>query len=329
MDFGVEFVPEDPVDEVVEKVKVADKTDFDYVWITDHYNNRNVYSVLTRIAEETEQIRLGPGVTNPYTIEPAQTASAIATISELSDGRAVLGIGPGDKTTLDALGLEWDKPLTRTREAIEIIRDLIAGERVSTEDMEKFNLKGAKLNFKPEAKIPIFIGAQGPNMLKMAGKNGEGILINASHPKDFDYAVEQIEKGVEEAGRDMEDVDVVAYASFSVAEDMESAKEAAIPPVAFIAAGVPDVVLDRHGISSEDAGKIGKALGEGDFGAAFGSVTDEMIDAFALYGTPEECTEKIQELAEKGVSQVVAGSPIGPDKKESMKIISEEIMPKF
>jgi len=329
MDFGVEFVPEDPVDEVVEKVKVADKTNFDYVWITDHYNNRNVYSVLTRIAEETEQIRLGPGVTNPYTIEPAQTASAIATISELSDGRAVLGIGPGDKTTLDALGLEWNKPLTRTREAIEIIRDLIAGERVSTEDMEKFNLKGAKLNFKPEAEIPIFIGAQGPNMLKMAGKNGEGILINASHPKDFDYAVEQIEKGVEEAGRDMEDVDVVAYASFSVAEDMESAKEAAIPPVAFIAAGVPDVVLDRHGISSEDAGKIGKALGEGDFGAAFGSVTDEMIDAFALYGTPEECTGKIQELAEKGVSQVVAGSPIGPDKKESMKIISEEIMPKF
>lgn len=329
MDFGVEFVPEDPVGEIVEKVKVADKTGFDYVWITDHYNNRNVYIVLTRLAEETEQINLGPGVTNPYTIHPAQTASAMATISELSDGRAVLGIGPGDKTTLDALGFEWDKPLTRTREAIEIINELLAGERVTTEDMEKYDLKGAKLNFKTDHKIPVFIGAQGPNMLKMAGKNGEGILINASHRKDFDYAVGEIENGVEDAGRDMDDIEVVAYTSFSVAEDKKSAKEAAIPPVAFIAAGVPDVVLDRHGIPSEDAGKIGKALGEGDFGTAFGSVTDEMIDAFALYGTPEECVTKIEELAEKGVTQVVAGSPIGPDKKKSMKIISDEIMSKF
>ncbi|KXA94672.1 methylene-tetrahydromethanopterin reductase [candidate division MSBL1 archaeon SCGC-AAA259E19] len=326
MDFGVEFVPESLVDEVVEKVKVADKTNFDYVWITDHYNNRNVYAVLTKIAEETEKINLGPGVTNPYTIEPAQTASAIATISELSNGRAVLGIGPGDKTTLDSLGLEWDKPLTRTREAIEIINRLLSGEKVATENMEKHDLNGAELNFEPEEEIPVFIGAQGPNMLKMAGKNGDGVLINASHPKDFDYAVGQIEKGIQEAGRDKEAVEIVAYTSFSVAEDMESAKEAAVPPVAFIVAGVPDVVLDRHDISSEKAGEIGEALGEGDFGTAFGLVTDEMIDAFALYGTPEECVERIESLKDRGVTQIVAGSPIGPDKKESMKVISDKIM---
>ncbi|KXB05606.1 methylene-tetrahydromethanopterin reductase [candidate division MSBL1 archaeon SCGC-AAA382A03] len=329
MDFGVEFVPEDPVEEIVEKVKVADKEEFDYVWITDHYNNRNVYAVLTRIAEETNQINLGPGITNPYTINTAETASSIATISEISDGRAVLGLGPGDKTTLKALGIEWDKPLTRTKEAIQVIRSLLDGERVTTDDMEKHSLKGAKLNFEPEADIPIYIGAQGPNMLKMAGKRGNGILINASHPKDFDFAVDQIEKGVEEAGRDMDDVDVVAYTSFSIAEDVDSAKEAATPPVAFIAAGVPEVVLERHGIAKEEAEKIGKAIGEGDFGTAFGSVTDEMIDAFALYGTPEQCIEKIKGLKEVGVTQVVAGSPIGPDKKKSMKLISNEIMPEF
>lgn len=329
MDFGVEFVPEDPVEEIVEKVKVADKTGFDIVWITDHYNNRNVYSVLTRIAKDTDQIKLGPGVTNPYTIHPSETASSVATISELSEGRAVLGMGPGDRTTLDALGLEWDKPLTRTKEAIEIIKKLLAGERVSAENMEKHEIQGAKLNFEPEAEVPIFIGAQGPNMLKMAGKNGDGVLINASHPKDFQFAVGQIEEGVEESDKSMGDVDVSAYTSFSVAEDADSAKEAATPPVAFIAAGVPDVVLDRHGISPEDAQTIGEAINEGDFGKAFGSVTDEMIDAFALYGTPDDCIEKIEELKDEGVTQVVAGSPIGPDKKEAMRIISEEIMPEF
>ncbi len=329
MDFGVEFVPEDPVEEIVEKVVIADKTGFDYVWITDHYNNRNVYATLTRIAKETENINLGPGVTNPYTIHPAETASSVATISELSGGRAVLGIGPGDRTTLDALGLEWDKPLTRTREAVGIIKDLVAGESVTTEDAEKHEMEGAKLNFTPEDDIPIYIGAQGPNMLKMAGKLGDGVLINASHPKDFDFAVEQIEKGVEEAGRDMDDVDVVAYTSFAVAEDVDSAKESATPPVAFIASGVPDVVLDRHDIPKEDVQKIGKALNEGDFGTAFGSVTGDMIDTFALYGNPEQCIEKIERLKEVGVTQIVAGSPIGPDKKESMKMISDEIMPEF
>lgn len=329
IEFGVEFVPEQPIGNIAEKVRTAERFRFDYAWITDHYNNRNVYATLAIIASETEKIRLGPGVTNPYTIHPAETASSIATLDELSNERAVLGIGPGDRTTLDALGIEWEKPLTRTRESIKIIRNLLAGESVTSGEGEEFGLQGGQLNVEPKGKIPIYVGAQGPNMLKMAGSQGDGVLINASHPRDFDYAIGRVEEGVEKAGRDLNEVDVAAYTCFSVAEDEESAKRAAIPPVAFIAAGMPDAVLQRHEIPSEDARKVGESLNKGDFEAAFGSVTEEMMEAFSIYGTPEDCVERIEKLREIGVSQMVTGSPIGPDKEESMEIISEEIMPEL
>lgn len=329
MDFGVEFVPEKPTKETVKYTKTADETGFEYVWVTDHYNNRNVYATLALIAEKTEKIKLGPGVTNPYTIHPAETASSVATLDELSEGRALLGIGPGDRTTLNALGLEWGKPLTRTEESIEIMRSLLAGESVTSEEEDEFDLEGCQLNLSPKTEIPIYVGAQGPKMLKMATTRGDGILINASHPRDFEYAIERVEKGIEEAEREWDEVDVAAYTSFSAAEDKESAKEAVIPPVAFIVAGVPKEVLKRHEISSDASEKIKKALGNGNFGTAFESVTDKMINAFSVYGTPDKCIERIKELEELGISQVVAGSPIGPDKKKSMEIISEEIMPEF
>jgi len=329
MRFGVEFVPEEPVEKIVNLASLADSLDFDNVWITDHYNNRSVYIVLSKIAEKTSQITLGPGVTNPYTVNPAETASTIATLDNISDGRAVLGIGPGDKTTLNSLGIEWDKPLTRTKEAIEVIERLLAGEEVQCEQMDKHDMKRAKLNFEFKGDIPIYIGAQGPNMLKMAGENGDGVLVNASHPKDFHFAIDRIEEGIEEANRSIEDVDITAYTSFSVAEETEKAKKAVLPPVAFIVASVNEKILERHGISFEKAEEIQKHLDGGDYGEAFASVTDDMVDAFALYGTPEECVRKIKELEDSGVTQLVSGSPIGPNKEEAIRMISEEIIPSF
>lgn len=129
MKFGIEFVPQEPLDKLIKLAKLAEEVGFEYLWVTDHYNNKNVYETLALIAKETSTIKLGPGVTNPYVRHPAITASAIATLDEISDGRAVLGMGPGDKKTFDALGIEWTKPVSTIREAISTIRTLLAGEK--------------------------------------------------------------------------------------------------------------------------------------------------------------------------------------------------------
>ncbi len=316
---GIEFVPDMPLNDLVNHCVLAESHGFDAIWITDHYNNRNVYATLALVAERTKRVRLGPGVTNAYQVHPALTASAIATIDNISNGRAMLGIGAGDRTTLASLGIQMDKPVAKLKEAVEIIRRLLAGERLSFQG-DFFRIEGAKLSLKC-SEIPIYIGAQGPLMLRTASAIGDGVLINASHPLDFKYAISQVQEGSPKAG-----FDIAAYASFSVDLDEEKAKKAVVPVAAFIAAGSPEPVLERHGIDSADVDAIKGALVKGDFRTAFGSVTGPMVDAFSIYGSPDHCIQRIKDLHEIGVTQVVVGSPIGPDVPASIKLIGEEII---
>ncbi|MDI6703014.1 5,10-methylenetetrahydromethanopterin reductase [Methanothermobacter wolfeii] len=318
MKFGIEFVPNEPIEKIVKLVKLAEDVGFEYAWITDHYNNKNVYETLALIAEGTETIKLGPGVTNPYVRSPAITASAIATLDELSNGRATLGIGPGDKATFDALGIEWVKPVSTIRDAIAMMRTLLAGEKTET----GAQLMGVKA---VQEKIPIYMGAQGPMMLKTAGEISDGALINASNPKDFEAAVPLIKEGAESAGKSLSDIDVAAYTCCSIDEDSAAAANAAKIVVAFIAAGSPPPVFERHGLPADTGAKFGELLGKGDFGGAIGAVDDALMEAFSVVGTPDEFIPKIEALGEMGVTQYVAGSPIGPDKEKSIKLLGEVI----
>ena len=317
MKFGIEFVPNQPLDEIVKLVKLAEDVGFEYAWITDHYNNKNVYETLALIASETETIKMGPGVTNPYVRSPAISASAIATIDEISEGRATFGIGPGDKATFDALGIEWTKPVSTIKAAIADINTLLAGEK--TEGGAA--LGGAKA---VQEHIPIYMGAQGPKMLETAGEIADGVLINASNPKDYEAAMPMIKKGIEVAGGDKE-FDVGAYTATSIGADSDAAKNAAKIVVAFIAAGSPAPVIERHGLPEGFNEQMGAFLAKGDFGGAIGAVTDEALDAFSVCGTPDEFIPKIEGLAEMGVTQYVAGSPVGKNVEESIKLLGDVI----
>ncbi len=325
MTFGIEFVPNDPVLKVSHYAKLAEQQGFDYVWITDHYNNRDVYTTMAVLALNTNSIKLGTGVTNPYTRNAAIAASSIGAINEISGGRAILGIGPGDKATFDAMGISWDKPLTMTKETIAAIRAYFTGKTVN-QTGEMVNISGAKMAFNT-GNVPIYMGAQGPKMLELAGEVADGVLINASHPKDFEVAVTQIAAGAKKAGRNPKDVDVAAYACFSIDKDAKKAASAAQIVVAFIVAGSPDMVLERHGIDVAAKADIGGAIAKGDFGALMGGmVTNDMMDAFSIYGTPDDCKARINDLLDIGVTQIVAGSPIGPDKEKAIKLIGKEII---
>ncbi|MFX0169755.1 MAG: 5,10-methylenetetrahydromethanopterin reductase [Candidatus Hodarchaeota archaeon] len=327
--FAVEFVPQEAYWQTTALGILAEKYGFDYCWITDHFNNRSVYIILSLLANYTDQIKIGPGVTNPYLINPVQTASTLMSLDNLSGGRTILGIGAGDKITLNLLGIERDKPLTAVKESVQIFRALFDTGKIKGFKGEIFTVETAKIAFEKTGALPIYIGAQGPKMLQLAGSMGQGVLVNASHPRDFEFASKQIEKGMKEAKRKPGDVDIAAYASVSVDQKMDKATKAAIPVVAFIVAGSPPVVLDRHNIALKSVKPISEALEKGDFPTAFGAVTDEMLDVFCIRGTPSECTEKIAGLQKAGITQFVFGSPIGPKKRISMELASKEILPHF
>src|SRR3990170_288790 len=272
--FGIEFVPKDPYWKLAAYAIQAEKCGFNNLWVTDHFGNRNVYVTLAAAAMYTTKITFGTGVTNPWMVNPVITAQAIATLNELAPGRVVLGIGAGDKTTLEAVGVEMGKPLAAVKETIEIFRKLTSGENVAYQG-EVFKIVGAKFNFKIKNKIPVYVGAQGPKMLEMAGKIGDGVLVNASHPSDMEYAVKLTSEGMKQAGKKASDVDIAAYTSFSVNEDLKKAVKAATPVVAFIVAGSPPPVLEKHKIDLSKAEEIRVALKAGDFGKALGAVTPD------------------------------------------------------
>jgi 5,10-methylenetetrahydromethanopterin reductase len=328
MKFGLEFVPGDLYWRTTYYAIQAEKTGFEYIWITDHFNNRNVYTTLAVIANYTSEIKLGPGVTSPYLIHPMMTAQAVASLNEIAPGRVVCGLGAGDKTTLRMLNIKQVSPLSAVKESVEIIRS-ISSNRDATIEGKVFKIQGAKLNFSVSNEIPIYVGAQGPKMLALAAEIGDGVLINASHRRDIEYAFQNIRIGMEKAGKRQEDLDVVAYTSFSVHKKTENAVKAAVPIVAFIVAGSPKPLLERHGIDPEQAEKISAAISQADWKEAFSSVTTKMIDAFSVCGTPEECVEKIKELEKLGVTQFVMGSPVGPRMRKAIKTVQEEIMLHF
>ncbi len=319
---GIEFLPKMPTQELIDYCKYAEQNGLDFIWVTDHYNNRNVFAELALIAAQTSRIKLGPGVTNAFTANPAVIASGICTIDEVSNGRATLGIGPGDLSTLPKIGIPMETPVARLSEAVGVIRRLWAGEMVSTPENKVFKFAGAQLAYKPKQKnIPVYIGAQGEKMLETAGRIGDGALINASNPKDFAFAVPIIKKAAGEKR-----FDVAAYTSFAIDADSKKARSAVKPVVAFIAAGSPVPVLQRHGLDLAAVETIKGGLAKGDFKTAFGAVNDAMIDAFSIYGTPQELKVKIEGLKQMGCTQIVAGSPIGTNLNTSIRLIGKYVI---
>ncbi|NLI62896.1 MAG: 5,10-methylenetetrahydromethanopterin reductase [Methanosarcinaceae archaeon] len=323
MNFGIELVPNEPVLKVCYYAKKAEEIGADFVWITDHFNNRDAYVTLTSVSMSTNNIKIGVGVTNPYTRHITNTASALLTLNEISGGRAVLGVGPGDTVTFESVGLSRNKPLSAVRDTVHSARMLFSGRQVSYSGSH-INFSNIRLPYGP-GEIPIYIGAQGPKMLEMAGEIGDGVLINGSHPLDFDFAVSQIKKGTENASRQFDEVDIGAYTCFSIDPDYEKAANAAIPVVAFIVSGAPDSVLEKHNISANESEIISNMIKEGRFSELKDVVTEKMIDRFSITGDPESCEKRIYDLIDSGVTQIVAGSPLGANKEKSFNYIQSII----
>ncbi len=319
---GIEILPIGNLEKIVNIAKLCEESNLDSIWVTDHYYNKNVYITLTLLTLNTEKIMLGIGVTNPYVVHPAWTASAVATLQELSRGRIILGIGAGDKTTLESIGIERVKPLKAVKECVEIIRRLLNCEILNYEG-EIFKLRNAKLNIKSRIDVPIYIGAQAPKMLKLAGEIGDGVLINASDPEYVRECVRYVEEGLERSGRSIDKIDIAVCTCFSVDEDRNEAIEAAKPIIAYILSGMSKESVEKIGMDYSKVEKIRYEISRGNILEACKIINEEDVNKLAIVGTPEECLNKIEKIVKIGVRHIILGSPLGKDKKKAISHISE------
>ena len=193
------------------------------LWYTDIRFGRECYLGLSAVASATSRILLGPGVTDPYTRHPAITAASIATLDELSAGRAVLGLGAGGQG-FGELGIERRLPVAALRETVEIVRALLRGERVEYEG-KVVSLGNGRLTFEPvRSEIPIYFATHGAQISRLAGKVADGVLIaNTLLPRMLQFYMDRIAEGLRGAGRERQGFDFGLRIEACISGDYDAA----------------------------------------------------------------------------------------------------------
>lgn len=325
---GLMYRPEEPaIREWFKYAELAEERGYESIWVAEHYYFRDAFSPIAAFALRTNKIRLATSVINPYTRNPALIAMTIATVDELSNGRAILGIGAGMFYHIEEeMGIKMEKPLTAIKECVKIIRELLAGRTVTYQG-EIFNARRVKLGFKPVREyVPIYIGAVGPRMLQLAGEIGDGVLLTlGSSPEYTRYAVESVKRSAKRAGRDPAKVDVASVLLLSVSEDSEAAKQATREIVAFYLSipGRGEMMLSRNILETDQLSLLREAWQRCNMRDVLNYVSDDMIESITVSGTPIECRKKLREYKSAGVNLPIYFIPAGQNVQTTIELIGQ------
>lgn len=315
---------------MVELAVLAEKNGFDFCWVSHDVFMRSSFVTLTAIADNTKKMILGNTILNPYTTNPAELAMYLASLDELTGGRAVCGISAGSLEYMEWLGIPAKRPLTRTKESVELIRQLLAGKVVKFDGKEFTWTEQAYLRFKPfRSQIPVYIGGQGDKMLEYSGAAGDGALP-LLYPPDFaEYAVKKISEGARGAGRDPKDIDIAGCVWMSIAKTREESITTPLKElVAYFGPLLGEKGLGSVGLSLEQFAEVHDTFKKKGMREASKLVNEKML-RLAIYGSPDDCVSRLEALERAGVNQVLIGSPLGPDPKNSINIIGQKIIPHF
>jgi len=347
-----------PVGDLVKAGVLADKYGFDSVWVPDHYTDLppsgdrvDPWVTLTAIGVQTSHVMLSTDVTDVIRCHPTKMSHILATLDDLTGGRAALGVGAGELMNTAAYGLPWEEPDTRIerlREAIQVVRMLWKSSRSNPVDFQGrfYTLNKAWLDQKPSQSFPpIYIGALGaPRSLRLVGQIADGWKPWLNTPETFKQRLKIIEEAAGEAGRDVNSLDKVAFVFVAVAEDSGTRKKAidtmkpeilmlthrkVLKELGFEVSLPPEVTYAyQKSPPTEDVVSI--VSGEAQ------KMPDSVAEQFLAVGTPEEITAKIQKFVQAGATHIVIKDIIGLytfaslNKLEStIRVVGEEIIPRF
>jgi probable F420-dependent oxidoreductase len=312
---------------VVQATRLAEENGFSHAWLWDsHVLWQEVTPIFTLQAVSTERIHLGPCVTNPATRDPTVIASSLATLNEISGGRMEMGIGRGDsarrvigKAPVTIERLEW---------AARLIKDLAEGREVDYEGTP------VRLGW-ARGELPVWIAAYGPRALRLAGRVGDGVIIQLADPYLIRWFLRYVREGAEQAGRRFEDIRVMAAAPAWVTDDLPRARNLVRWFPALVSnhvvdlvkrynpADLPDQLVDyiraRDRYDYHEHGRVGAEH------ASF--VTDEIVDRFCVIGTPEQCGAKLRELQSAGVHHFNVYTAWAGDPEGVIRSFGKELIP--
>lgn len=325
VEFDLGIVPREPAPQVLELCVEAERLGFGGLWVADSQSIfRDAYTLLGAAAVRTRRVLLSTGVTNPVTRHPAVLAGAFATLAELAPGRVVLTLGRGE-SAVRTVGL---RPATTARleETVHALRALLAGETTVWEGREIRIAWGGPA-------VPVYLAASGPRTLRLAGRVADGVLFQVgADPRLVRWALAQVEAGAREVGRALSEIVLCARVGCSVDDDRSRAREEMKPYAAVAAktsfdaipAGeLPADLLDEARELRERYDYYEHAHGEARHRLL---VSERVLDAVAIAGTPHDAVPRFRELAALGVDRIVAPVVVS-DGMRLARTLAEHVLP--
>jgi 5,10-methylenetetrahydromethanopterin reductase len=277
----------------------ADELGWDRMYTSESLTD--TLTIDTYLAARTKRMRIGSGVALIYYRHPLITAQAATTISDISGGRFILGLGLGHLPRNHAMGVGFGKPLADMRAYVAALRGLMAGDDVYP-DLPLQTYEGRPLKIKqPQHRVPISIAAVGPNMTELAGEIADGVNLYLAPVSRIAAVRERIAAGAKRADRDPGEIEVKLAIHMLLSDDLEAAREKARRALTYW------VGLPSYNASIAEAGFEGEAAAirfaflAGDQDAMCAAMTDPLLDEFAVLGPAARCRERIAAMRDAGV----------------------------
>jgi len=311
--------------EMVRAAEIADEAGIDTIWIPEAWGY-DLVPILTEIALKTKRLRIGTGIMNCFSRSPGLVAMTAATLDDVSGGRFVLGLGTSGKNVVEGFhGIPFEKPIQRLREYVEIVRLLLAGERLAKHQGEVYpSLRPFKLvTLPPGRKVPIYIASLARKSVQMAGEIADGWLPAFWPVHLYEEGLGWIAEGAQVSGRDPKEVEIAPFLGTFVNDDIETAKTLARFPIGFYIGGMGKFyaqLFTRAGFGPE-VERVKKLYDEGKREEAYAAVDDRLIEATSAVGTMDAVRAKLDVFRAAGVTNPVVSYPTGADEKTVEKFI--------
>lgn len=290
------------IGEMVDLAQLADKIGMHSIWMSDHLCFRDSLTSSMAFLAKTEKIIVVPAPVSPYSRNPIITAMALATMDEFAPGRVWATAGTGNAAALAEAGMKVTQPLKTMREYMEVLRKFLSGEAVEFHG-ETINVNGAKLAFTPSSPMPIYMTAVKDGMLRLSGEVSDGALLSAGcAPKYIARCAAEVRKGAERRDASMKAPDVGGFIATSVSRDPREALDASKSFLAYIFRNKHHAENIRAGGGAVDQEGLAAAIGRRDWEAAKRFISDDVVRAHSVSGTPEECVRQLEAFVAAGLS---------------------------
>lgn len=314
-------------DELTRLALAAEDAGIDQVWVSNDLLLRSAPVLVGALAARTERIQLGIGIMNPYTVHPTELAMLAATAQEVSGGRFLLGVGAGAEEFLRWAGLERTRPMTTTRQSVAALRALLGHADVAEADLPDWWGDSSFLRFATERPVPVYVGAMGPQMRRLAGRIADGALPLLYPPELFATARADVHAGLAEAGRDPAAFDLPACIWVSVGE-RGAARRALAEKLAYYGPSISPQQLAAVGLTPEAFEPAARLAYVGRLDEAVALVDDRML-SLGIAGSPEEVVQRCLALRALGADHVSFGPPLGEDPVRSLELLGKAVIPEL